>query len=232
MSLLKAVAVISLMSLPISVMGQTLPIAPAAESPGRSASESLRGKHGIELTMGLLSGANSTTEVHPGDVRTESEANGLIGSIGYTYWLEDDWAISVSTGVVDADVTVWAGGGGTFVESAVVTPILFGVKYQPSRLIDSDVVRPYVSVSVGPYLGFASNVWTGTATSVESRAEAALGSRIAIGADFRLSRLFRLGIGGGYHFVTDFENRIGSEKNHSSPEFSVSFGIVFGKGRK
>lgn len=232
MSLVKAVVVISLIAFPISVMGQTLPAAQEAKSADRSASESLRGKHGIELTMGLLSGVSSTTEVYPGDVSTKSEANGLIGSIGYTYWLEDDWAISVSTGVVDADATVSAGGGGTFVESAAVVPILFGVKYQPSRLIDSDVVRPYLSASVGPYLGFASNVWTGTVTSVESRAETALGSRIAVGVDVSLSRLFRLGIGGGYHFVTDFENRIGSEKNHSSPEFSISFGIVFGKGRK
>ncbi|NIM99863.1 MAG: hypothetical protein GTO24_17845 [candidate division Zixibacteria bacterium] len=232
MSLLKTVAAISLISFPISVVGQTLPIAQAAESAGRSSSGSLRGKHGIELTMGLLSGVSSTTEVSPGDVRTKSEANGLIGSIGYTYWLENDWAINVSTGVVDADATVWAGGGGTYVESAAVVPMLFGVKYQPSRLIDSDVVRPYLSASVGPYLGFASNVWTGTAASVESRAETALGSRLAMGADISLSRLFRLGIGGGYHFVTDFENRIGSEKNHTSPEFSISFGIVFGKGRK
>jgi outer membrane protein W len=232
MSLFKVVAVISLIAFPISVLGQALPTAQATESAGRSASESLRGKHGIELTLGLLSEISSTTEVSPGGVTTKSEANGLIGSIGYTYWLEDDWAINVSAGVVDADATVSAGGSGTFVESAAVIPILFGVKYQSSRLVDSDVVRPYVSASVGPYLGFASNVWTGTTTSVEARSETALGLRLAIGADISLSRLFRLGIGGGYRFVTDFENRIGSEKNHSSPEFSISFGIVFGKGRE
>lgn len=232
MSLFKAAAVIFLMSFPISVMGQTLPTAQGTESVGRPASKSLRGKHGIELSIGLISEMSSTTEVSAGGVSTKSEANGLIGSIGYTYWFEDDWAINVSAGVVDADATVSAGGSGTFVESAAVVPILFGVKYQPSRLIDSDVVSPYVSASVGPYLGFASNVWTGTTTSVEARSETALGLRLAIGADLSLSRLFRLGIGGGYHFVTDFENRIGPEKNHSSPEFSISFGIVFGKGRK
>jgi outer membrane protein W len=232
MSLLKTGLVISLVSFLISVVGQTSPIVQAAEPAGRSSSESLRGKHEIELTMGLLGGTSSTTEVYPGDVRTKSEANGLIGSIGYTYWLEDDWAINVSTGVVDADATVSVGGGGTSVESAAVVPILFGVKYEPSRLIDSDVVRPYLSVSVGPYLGFASNVWTGTAASVESRSETALGSRIAVGADFSVGRLFRLSIGGGYHFITDFKNRIGADKNHSSPEFSLSFGIVFGKGRR
>jgi hypothetical protein len=232
MSLFKAVVVISLISFPISVMGQTLSTAQENEFADRSASKSLRGKHGIELTLGLLSGISSTTEVSPGGVTTKSEANGLIGSVGYTYWVEDDWAINVSAGVLDADATVSAGGPGTFVESAVVVPVLFGVKYMPSRLIESDVVRPYASASVGPHFGFASNVWTGTTTSVESRSETALGLRLVLGADLSLSRLFRLGIGGGYRFVTDFENRIGSEKNHSSPELSITFGIIFGKGRK
>ena len=72
----------------------------------------------------------------------------------------------------------------------------------------------------------------GATTAVESVSETALGSRLAIGLDISLSRLFRVGFGAGYRLVTDFENRIGSEKNHSSPEFSLSFGIVFGKGKK
>jgi outer membrane protein W len=231
MSLFKAAVVISLFIFPISVMGQTLQTPQETESADRSATESLRGKHGIELSLGLLSGISSTTQVSAGDVRTTSEANGFIGSIGYTYWLENDWGITFSAGVSDVDATTSTSGSGVFVESAVVVPVLFGVKYQPSGLIDSDVVRPYVSASVGPYSGFASNVWTGTTISVESRSEAALGSRLAIGIDLSLSRLFRMGIGAGYRFVTDFENRIGSIKNCSGPEFSLSFGIVFGKGK-
>lgn len=66
---------------------------------------------------------------------------------------------------------------------------------------------------------------------VEARSETALGSRLAVGVDLSLFRWFKLGFAGGYHFVTDFENRIGSEKNYSGPEFSLSLGIVFGKGK-
>jgi len=232
MSLFKAVVVISLMAFPISVMGQTLSTPEETESAERFASNSLRGKHCIEVTAGLLSGITSTTEVSAGNVTTKSEANGLIGSIGYTYWFENDWGITFSAGVSDADATTSVTDEGTSVISAVVMPMLFGVKYQPSGLIDSDVVRPYVSASIGPYSGFASNVRTGTTTVVESRSETALGSRLAVGVDLSLIKWFRLGFAGGYHFVTDFENRIGSEKNYSSPEFSLSFGIVFGKGKK
>ncbi|KPJ64661.1 hypothetical protein AMJ44_12350 [candidate division WOR-1 bacterium DG_54_3] len=231
MSLFKAVLVISLMVFPISVMGQTLSAPEETESADRPVSNSLRGKHGIELGVGLLSGVSATNEVSAGGVTTGSEANGLIGSIGYTYWVENDWGITFSVGVSDVDATVTASGLGTFVESATVVPVLFGVKYQPSGLIDSDVVRPYASASAGPYLGSSSEVRTGVTTVVEARSEAALGSRLAIGLDLSPIKWFKLGFAGGYHFVTDFENRIGSEKNYSSPEFSLSFGIVFGKGR-
>ncbi len=232
MSLFKAVVVISLMAFPISVMGQTLLTQEETESADRSVSNSLRGKHCIEVTAGLLSGITSTTEVSAGNVTTKSEANGFIGSIGYTYWVEDDWGITLSAGVSDVDATVSTSGSGTYVESATVVPVLFGVKYQPSGLIDSDVVRPYASVSAGPYLGSSSEVRTGPFTVVEARSETALGSRLAIGVDLSLFKWFKLGFAGGYHFVTDFETRIGSEKNYSTPEFSLSFGIVFGKGKK
>jgi hypothetical protein len=170
--------------------------------------------------------------VTAGNVTTKSESNGFLGSVGYTYWVEDEWGITFRAGVSDVDATVSTNGSGTLVESATVVPVLLGVKYQPVRLIDSDVMRPFASVSAGPYVGSASEVRTGATTVVEARTESALGSRLAVGLDIRLSRLFRLGFAGGYHFVADFENRIGSEKNYSGPEFSLSFGIVFGKGKK
>jgi len=231
MSLFKTVIVILLMIFPISVMGQTLPTPQETESADRPVSNSLRGKHCIEVTAGLLSEISATHEVSAGGVTTKSEADGFIGSIGYTYWLEDDWAINVSVGISDADATVSTGSSGTSVIAAEVMPILFGVKYQPSELIADDFVKPYVSVSVGPYLGFSSEVRTGVTTVVEARSEAALGSRLAVGIDLSLTKWFKLGFAGGYHFVTDFENRIGSEKNYSSPEISMSLGIVFGKGK-
>ncbi len=232
MSLFKALVVISLMIFPIPVRGQTLSTPEETESADRSASNSLRGKHCIELTAGLLSEISATHEVSAGGVTTKSKADGLIGSIGYTYWFENDWGITFSVGISDADATVSTGSSGTSVIAAEVMPILFGVKYQPSELIADDVVKPYVSVSVGPYVGFSSEVRTGVTTVVEARSETALGSRLALGVDLSLSRLFRLGFAGGYRFVTDFENRIGSIKNCSSPEFSLSFGIVFGRGKK
>ena len=231
-SMFRAIAVISLMVLSISLMGQTLSAPEAVASADRPASNSLRGKHCIEITAGFLSEMSATQEVTAGNVTAKSDANGFLGSIGYTYWVENDWGITFRAGVSDVDATVSASGSVTFTQSATIVPLLFGVKYQPSELIDSDVVRPYASVSVGPYFGSSSTVRTGVTTIVEDRSEAAIGSRLAVGVDLRLSRLFKLGVAGGYHLVADFPNRIGSLENCSSPEISMSLGIVFGKGKK
>jgi hypothetical protein len=230
-SMFRAVAVISLMILSISLMGQTLSAPEAVASADRPASNSLRGKHCIEIRAGFLSEMSATQEVSVGNVTAKSDADGFLGSIGYTYWVENDWCITFSAGVLDVAATVSASGSVTFTQSATVAPLLFGVKYQPSELIDSDVLRPYASVSAGPYFGSSSTVRTGVTTIVEDRSEAALGSRLAVGVDLRLSRLFMLGVAGGCHLVADFPNRIGSLKNCSSPEISMSLGIVFGKGK-
>jgi outer membrane protein W len=231
MSLFRTVMVILIFSIFVLAMGETLSADQGRKYSSQSSSGCLRGKHGIELGVGFLSEITSTANVTTNDVLLESETNGIVGTIGYTYWFEDEWAFNISAGVIDVDATVTAGAPGTFVESASVVPILLGVKYQPYEIFHSNAVRPYVSAAVGPYLGFASNVWTGVNTSVEARTETALGSRLALGVDIFFARWFKFGFGAGYHFVTDFKNRIGSEKNHSSPEFSASFGVIFGKGK-
>ncbi len=50
----------------------------------------------------------------------------------------------------------------------------------------------------------------------------------AAGMDVFFGKIFSFGVGFGYHLVTDFEKRIGTETNYSTPEFSLAFGISFG----
>jgi len=232
MSIFRAVIAIILITFPVSVAAQTLTLAEKTETTSPSVSNSLRGKHGIELSIGLLSEISASSEVSAGNVTTKSEANGLMGSIAYNYWLENDLAINVLVGLLDVDATSTVDGSDTFVEFSSVSPMLFGVQFQPFGQAVSDVLRPYFSASVGPYFGHSSNVRTGVNTETESYTETALGSRFGAGADLSLSRLFTLGVGLGYHLVNDFNKRIGAKKNYSSPDFSLSLGIVFGRGKQ
>ncbi len=81
---------------------------------------------------------------------------------------------------------------------------------------------------MGPYFGSVSDVQAGQTTSTEAFTETTFGSRLGLGLDFFLGRLFTLGVGGGYHFVADFDRRVGPETDYSGPEFSLLFGIGLG----
>ncbi len=221
----RALCVLLLATYQMPALAQT----PASNETGPSESVTVRSKHTIELSVGLLTDVRARVDASVGDVGTQTEANGLLGSLTYNLWLEDDLAIGLSIGVSNAAVETSATIGEAGVESAVVIPLLFGVKYAPSGLAVGDALRPNVYAYVGPYFGLASNVQAGRSTGTESYQETALGTRIGIGADLSLGRSFYLGLGLGYRLVSDFDKPIGSAKNHSSPELSLSFGFGFGK---
>lgn len=214
-----------LLVIPCVVAGQ-----PTANAP--QSGYSLKGRHSIDISIGLLSNLSSSSDVTSGGVNTSSTGNGFLGSIVYAYWLEDDLAVGIRAGVQNADAKVTVTGLNVSTQSAAVVPLLFGIKYQIFRFTQQNTLRPYISVYAGPYFGFASNVRTGLNVSTESISEAAIGSRLAADFDLLLSRRFKLGIGVGYRLVSDFHNRIGTQKNYSSPEFSMCFGFILGRGKK
>ncbi len=232
MSFSKILMVMCSLFISASVSAESLRMNEASDLKGQAVSNSLRGRHAIELGIGLLSEVSASHQVSAGSVTTKSESNGLIGSCAYTYWLENNVGISFRVGVLDVDATTAVDGSETFVEASTVVPMLFGVKYQPFGCAIGEVMRPYVSAFIGPYIGTAAGVRTGVTATTESYTETALGSYLGAGADLSLSKLFTIGIGVGYHLVDDFNRRIGSEKNYSSPDFSLSLGIVFGRGKR
>lgn len=188
----------------------------------------LRGKHRIEIGLGLLTELSTTAEVFASDVTTSSDSDGLVGSLSYTHYAYDDVALGVCVGVLDAQATTTVQGGRSHVVSAAVVPVLFGVKVQPSSLALGTVVRPYASVALGPYVGSVSDVRSGPDTLVEAFTETALGARFGLGVDFFVGRYFTWGVGGGYHVVSEFDRPIGSTMDYSGPELSLTVGIALG----
>jgi hypothetical protein len=225
--------VLPLLAVPFALPAQTVPQTDKTASLSQPAVRSLRGKHRIELGVGFMTELSASNQVSIGGVTTRNDATGIGGSLAYTHWLRDAWAINVSIGVVDADATTSVSGSGTSIEAATVIPLLVGVRYQPMGLTTGDTFRPYVAASVGPYFGSVSGVQTGeTAASASSYTETALGSRLGVGADVLLGKRFTLGFGIGYCLVSDFENRIGSETNYSGPDLALFFGILLGGAAK
>lgn len=158
--------------------------------------------------------------------KLDVDRNEKVPALTYTYRVAPDWSALISVGVLDAEASTSASGAGVETETAAVMPILFGAKYSPALSSRRSSVRPYLSGAAGPYLGFATNSRAGVGVSNETISEVAFGFRAMGGADWFLSAHVVLGVGVGYHFVTNFDESIGTEDNYSGPEFSVGIGFV------
>lgn len=198
-------------------------------SPFASASE--RGRHHIQLSIGLLTAYGVESEISNQGLVNIVGGDGFIGSIAYRYWVKHDLAIGVTVGFLGSEINTSISGSEVAVETSSVVPALFGIKYQPATMRLSEDVRPYLLASVGPWIGSGTRTRTGTRFVNETYSETTLGSHFALGTDFVISRLFAAGVSVGYYLATDFDRAIGPQKNYSSPEFSLLFTIAFGKGR-
>ncbi len=240
------VLMLALLVVPLTLPHQMVAQSDLIQSQESSTERSLRGKHRIEVGIGFMTEMSASNEVSIGGITARNDATGLGGTLAYTHWLRDAWAIGLSVGVMGADATTTVSGAGASVESATVVPVLASVRFQPRGLMSGNAFRPYVSASVGPVFGSASNVQTGvipsiaslsisaaeTAAPQSSYTETAFGSRVGVGADVLLGRRFTLGFGIGYCLVTDFDRRIGSETNYSGPDVALSVGVLLGGSRR
>lgn len=182
----------------------------------------------IEIRFGLLSKFSSTNNFTVSGISTKNNTNGFLGAVSYTRWLKYNLALTVYGGVLNADAKVTINSGSVSTESATVIPFLIGIKYEPIEINSSEKIRTYITVLAGPFFGYSSNVSVDNSTvNTGSVSETSFGSFAGAGIDFALSKLFMMGIRGGYYLVSDFKSRVGFEKNYSSPEFSVSIGIIF-----
>ncbi|MGA8263601.1 MAG: hypothetical protein WB779_04085 [Ignavibacteriaceae bacterium] len=186
-----------------------------------------RKNNNIEIRFGLMSKFSSGSNINIGGVSGKYESKGLLGAISYSRWVQNDLALTVYGGMLNANAQTRINLGTVNTESAAVILLLFGIKYEPIDLNPSNNIRPYITVLAGPLFGYASNVLINNSVGVQSLSESAFSAFLGAGVDFSLNRLFMFGIRGGYYLATDFSNRIGYEKNYSSPEFSASFGIQF-----
>jgi len=177
------------------------------EAPARSAA-TLRGRHSLSLGVGLLASA----DVAPG----VASVHGVAGGISYLYWPGAAVALEVSANAHAAEARSAV--------SASVTSLLFGVSWYP-ELSSAAVVRPYVGVAAGPYVGSEADGFRASAS-----ARSVLGARLGGGVDLFPTHALRLGVRGAYHLVPDFDAPVGSLESASGPQLSLEVGWVFGRG--
>ena len=191
--------------------------------------QTMRGRSRLELRLGVGFRTNTSTLVGAGGIETKTDAGGVSGGFTYARWKSDVLAYTVGIGVLSFGAESRVGAGGVETSSAVVVPILFGLRrYLPvSDPVSS--VRPYGSVEAGPFIGHESATSVGSSIGTELRSQTAFGGRLGAGIDLGAGRV-SFGVHAGYDLMTDFAEPIGGTSNHSGFEFGLAVGLLFGSG--
>jgi len=201
---------------------------PAADKP---AAHTRAGRHGLEIDGNLLGTSEAGMHASMSGADVSSHASGRGMSLTYSRWLDERAALQFSVGTISADANVGVPGARVEIESAVVVPLLIGLKYQPFQFEPSDGVRPFVSAAVGTYIGNSAGVKAGMTSVVNSRSESVLGARVGAGIDLLAGRYVTFAAGAGYRMVSEFDQPIGGRTRFSGAEFTISLGVLLGRGR-
>jgi hypothetical protein len=157
----------------------------------------------------------------------------LLGGLQYTHYFTEHTSMFVGIETIGSE----AGSGtsfnlqNSFSGTAEVLAIPIGVRWNPIRTSKPpEAVKPYVSVAVVPAIGEVVGGFVNGNTEISGiYTEGTVGGQVGGGVDFHVSRKISIGLGAGYTWMAKFDQPIGSLRDFSGPEVSVSFGLLFGK---
>lgn len=183
----------------------------------------------IELRGTLWNPGSSTTSISSAYVvvKTNISAGGMLT---YAYWARENLAVTLSLGVLASQVDVRTSPTQVSTQVVSVMPILAGVRYYLPKSTYRNSFRPYAAIALGTYIGSESKVRVGSTVVTTVGTETALGGFLGAGLDLQLSRLYMLGVSGGYNLMTDYSKPLGGRDNYSGPEFAIGISFLFGKG--
>jgi outer membrane protein W len=190
-------------------------------------SNSLKGRSAIDLNIGLWHESKVGNEISVAGITSTARTNGFSGGLSFGYWIEENLSVGLSVGVLSGEATSSITRLGSSQRSSTVIPILLGIKYYILESSVGSPVKPFLSIGVGSYLGFEAK---NELFSQQAHTETVVGTRLGGGVDFLLGHLFKLGANAGYNLMTDFSTPVGARTNYNGPDFSLSFGIMFGEG--
>jgi hypothetical protein len=193
---------------------------------------SLDGRHRIEVRFGGW--GDGWYEGNHRDWTFSGSARGAFG-VEYLSFLRNDIGIGVGvSGLVRADDCF---GCASDQDSArAVTSIPVVVRWYPvRRLTRARVVEPYVTAGAGPVFG-VDTIYTHDGDGrwdrdhyESTRVGTTFGGRVGGGLDFRLGRLFTLGVAGAWNWDAGFADDQWRAPRPKGGEFTVALGWNFGR---
>ncbi len=191
----------------------------------------LNGRSRIEIHGGFAGGSENSTVISGTNVEVSTGAGGAMGGIMFGHWLQENLAVTIRVSAITNDIDKRVGIGTVSTYSSTITAIHPGMQYNFLKSSMESSWRPYVSVSVGPYIGHESSTNITTSVTVESSTQTAFGAQLGAGVNIQLSRLFMLGMHTGYNLMSNFSEPIGGKENYSNGEFSIGLSLLLGSGK-
>jgi hypothetical protein len=163
----------------------------------------------------------------------EARTDAGFGGLEYTRYIRENLSVGLAVqglanGYSEVPLEDAHVGGSSEV---VAVPVI--ARWNPfSRGREHLPVKPFLAASVGPVFGSGSrSLVIAGATHFGSTRETTMGGHVGGGVDLHLARPFAIGLHGGYYWMLDFSQPVGLRSNYSGPQFAVSLGWMFGRGR-
>jgi hypothetical protein len=174
------------------------------------------GRHRIDLVLGGASAGR-------GPQGFETFSAGVLAGIQYTAFAREDLAWTFGIIGRAAEASSISTRVTTTGEAFLTLPV--GVRWNPfTAKHPSSQIKPFVGATIGPAFGVAGTiVHNASGTTVEVSQTTVAGDLLG-GVDFHFGRPCSVSMSGGYNWV-------GLHNNFGGPEFTVSFGFLWGKGR-
>jgi hypothetical protein len=190
----------------------------------------LRGSSAIELDLGFWNNVNAVQQLNLTGVKQEAKASGFVGGLTYCYWMRENMAITVAGSLLssEASSTVTTNPIGVSQNANALFSFLVGMRYFVPEPEPEDMLRPYLAIGVGSFMGFeASN----SLLAQSAHSESTFGGRVGVGLDAHLGKSVKLGVNAGYNAMSDFRSAVGPRSNFNGFDFSVGIAFLFGGQR-
>lgn len=190
----------------------------------------LRGSSAIELDLGFWNNVYAGEQSDLVGSRSEAKVSGFVGGLTYCYWMRENIAITVAGSLHSSEVSTTITDYSMTVEQHAIAlfSLLVGMRYFIPEPDPEDMLRPYLAVAVGSFMGFeaSSSLFRQSAQS-----ESMFGGRAGIGLDGHLGKSVKFGVNAGYNVMSDFRSAIGARINFNGFDFSVGVALLFGGQR-
>lgn len=181
----------------------------------------LKKRHAITVTAGMKSNLHTAATVDNANVESEST---FISSLGYIYWLSNQWSVNMQAGFFPAESEKSLTG----MSRTTIIPVLIGVRLYPAPFAVSTRGFTYIGILAGAYIASANrSSVTGLDIQAGKSTESVFGGQVQVGIDIFVHSHWKVGPQVDYHLIQHFSDKVSSRKNFSGFSFSFEFGYVF-----